>query len=314
MEVKRIEWIDLAKGMAIFLMVCGHTSIPISISNWIWSFHMPLFFIVSGMLFFPKRYLSFITFVKKRCRTLLLPWIVFTIVTICYSPTESLNLLSNCNNLFALWFLPVLFITELIGYYIVKIRFWGGKLIFAILLATIGFEMDIYNVNLPFDVEVSLYASLFYVVGYINRIRIIKIKSKWLMIVLLLGLNVLLSLILPRTDMAANQCGWYGINAVNALVGAMIFFLLAKKMENLSSQNFLRRFLNWAGTNTIVILGLSQVINLMMKECMNSLTLPNGVNSLLRHVLLWAVLWVIASLINKYIPEIIGKQRIKNLK
>lgn len=39
----RIDWIDLTKGIAIFLMVCGHTSIPLSISNWIWSFHMPLF-------------------------------------------------------------------------------------------------------------------------------------------------------------------------------------------------------------------------------------------------------------------------------
>lgn len=36
----RIEWIDIAKGMAIFLMVCGHTSIPENLSNWIWSFHM----------------------------------------------------------------------------------------------------------------------------------------------------------------------------------------------------------------------------------------------------------------------------------
>ena len=137
-----------------------------------------------------------------------------------------------------------------------------------------------------------------------------KTESKWLMIVLLLGLNVLLSLMLPRTDMAANHCGWYGINAINAMVGTMAFFLLAKKTENLSAQNFLRRFLAWAGANTIVILGLSQVINLLMKECMISLPLSNGVNSLLRHVLLWVVLWVIATLINKYIPEIIGKKRI----
>ena len=40
----RIDWIDLTKGIAIFLMVCGHTSSPLSLSYWIWSFHMPLFF------------------------------------------------------------------------------------------------------------------------------------------------------------------------------------------------------------------------------------------------------------------------------
>lgn len=52
--LQRIKWIDLTKGVAIFLMVCGHTGIPSLISNWIWSFHMPLFFIISGMLFFAQ--------------------------------------------------------------------------------------------------------------------------------------------------------------------------------------------------------------------------------------------------------------------
>ena len=36
--LQRIKWIDLTKGVAIFLMVCGHTGIPSLISNWIWSF------------------------------------------------------------------------------------------------------------------------------------------------------------------------------------------------------------------------------------------------------------------------------------
>lgn len=40
----RIDWIDLTKGIAIFLMVCGHTSIPLSISNWIW-FSICLYFL-----------------------------------------------------------------------------------------------------------------------------------------------------------------------------------------------------------------------------------------------------------------------------
>lgn len=32
--LQRIKWIDLTKGVAIFLMVCGHTGIPSLISNW----------------------------------------------------------------------------------------------------------------------------------------------------------------------------------------------------------------------------------------------------------------------------------------
>ena len=49
----RVDWIDLTKGIAIFLMVCGHIGLPGALSNWIWSFHMPLFFLMSGLLYIP---------------------------------------------------------------------------------------------------------------------------------------------------------------------------------------------------------------------------------------------------------------------
>lgn len=47
-DKKRIAWVDLAKGMAMILVIVGHTvgNIPVVIS--IYSFHMPLFFILSG--------------------------------------------------------------------------------------------------------------------------------------------------------------------------------------------------------------------------------------------------------------------------
>ena len=305
----RIEWLDLAKGMAIFLMVCGHTSIPGNVSNWIWSFHMPLFFLVSGMLFFPERYPSFGGFLKKRCRTLLLPWLVFSLVSVCYAPAESLTALSEGRNLGALWFLPVLFVTELLGYGIAKIQVGGGRITAAIFLASVGFAMEKMEIHVPYNIEVSLYATLFYVVGLISRERIVKMESRWWYVILLLVVNIVLSQVLPRTDMAGNKCGLYGLNAVNALVGTLMVFLFAKKMQTWSVRNWLRRFFLWAGANTIVVLGLSQVVNMSMKGMMESLPLPGAVSSLMRHVILWIALWIVATLINKYIPEVIGKKR-----
>lgn len=45
---KRLEWVDIAKGIAIILMVVGHEVINPDIRAVIFSFHMPLFFILSG--------------------------------------------------------------------------------------------------------------------------------------------------------------------------------------------------------------------------------------------------------------------------
>lgn len=48
--MKRLDWVDIAKGIAIVLMILGHSSLPNTIQNWIYSFHMPFFFFISGVL------------------------------------------------------------------------------------------------------------------------------------------------------------------------------------------------------------------------------------------------------------------------
>ena len=52
MKEKRWEYLDMAKGVGIFLVVLGHIEyIGEGTLKWIFSFHMPLFFVVGGILF-----------------------------------------------------------------------------------------------------------------------------------------------------------------------------------------------------------------------------------------------------------------------
>lgn len=44
---KRIKWVDIAKGIAIIAMICGHECSGF-LREIIFSFHMPIFFILSG--------------------------------------------------------------------------------------------------------------------------------------------------------------------------------------------------------------------------------------------------------------------------
>lgn len=48
--MNRLQYFDIAKGIAIILMVLAHSSLPAALQNYIFAFHMPLFFIVSGMV------------------------------------------------------------------------------------------------------------------------------------------------------------------------------------------------------------------------------------------------------------------------
>ncbi|MBD5104989.1 MAG: acyltransferase family protein, partial [Ruminococcaceae bacterium] len=52
---KRDATSDIAKAIGILLMILGHCNgIPFIVRNFIFSFHMPLFFILSGFFFKPK--------------------------------------------------------------------------------------------------------------------------------------------------------------------------------------------------------------------------------------------------------------------
>ena len=55
-----------------------------------------------------------------------LPWLVFTITALFFDSKKSISTLLSGQNLFALWFLPVLFMVETLGYFIVKLKLWGG--------------------------------------------------------------------------------------------------------------------------------------------------------------------------------------------
>lgn len=72
--------LDIIKGIGIILMVVGHSGSPLK--TWIYLFHMPLFFIVSGFCI-RDRYSETIAdmwnFVKKKIRALYIPCLFFTL-------------------------------------------------------------------------------------------------------------------------------------------------------------------------------------------------------------------------------------------
>ena len=47
---KRLDYLDISKGFAIFAITLGHIYSDNFIRTWICSFHLPLFFIICGIL------------------------------------------------------------------------------------------------------------------------------------------------------------------------------------------------------------------------------------------------------------------------
>jgi len=136
MTQKRLFYFDMAKGLGIILVVLGHIEyISEELRAWISSFHMPLFFIISGMIIYYKREIDqdLKDLTKKKFMMIMIPYISFTII---YTFIDILNLYLGkidiarfIKNILAgitfygssvLWFLPALFLSEVGFIYITK--------------------------------------------------------------------------------------------------------------------------------------------------------------------------------------------------
>ena len=81
---KRVEWIDLAKGVCIILVVITHiflvSGVSFSLDSKMTSIRMPLYFILSGLFF--KQYEGFKGFLTRKTNKLLIPFLFFFLLMI----------------------------------------------------------------------------------------------------------------------------------------------------------------------------------------------------------------------------------------
>jgi acyltransferase len=75
----RLAWLDAAKGLGIALIVWGHIysiTEPTTLQVYVYAFHVPLFFFISGLTFDATRN-SFSELFRNKARTLLRPYLVY---------------------------------------------------------------------------------------------------------------------------------------------------------------------------------------------------------------------------------------------
>ncbi len=136
----RVPFFDLLRGVGIFLVVFGHVTHDMPLRGFIYGFHLPLFFFISGALFHPRNRESFWCFFRRKARALLVPYIVFALVTLFWyllveirvRPIEATLpqiVLGLCYGAYtkwiwfngALWFLPCLFTSECLLWIVLRV-------------------------------------------------------------------------------------------------------------------------------------------------------------------------------------------------
>ncbi len=135
---KRVGYYDIAKGIGIILVVIAHIEyMPLELRQYIVTFHMPAFFIISGMLMnlTKERDREVRPLLRHKFMRILLPYLVFSLVIPVtyylrflitkegYSGEHFIQDILvglSMTGVSVLWFLPTLFFSELIVLLIIK--------------------------------------------------------------------------------------------------------------------------------------------------------------------------------------------------
>ncbi|WP_295578966.1 acyltransferase family protein [uncultured Oscillibacter sp.] len=326
-RTSRIEYIDIARGLAILLVVIGH-NLENSMLGFkvIYSFHVPAFFFLSGIVFRPEKYKSGIEIIKDKAKRLLHPYFLFGFITMmvyCTFRESSINALKCL--LFAnryqmmevpfnvpMWFIPCLFLVLIEFYWIQK--YIPQKLSFVIFLgcSLLGYR-TITQPILPWTLDSSLYYLLFFSLGHFSKKYIDLCKHKYC---ILLSFIVFLSQFILYTNVQIPYLLKYLIETVCAMSGTVL--LVAFSQYILFSKIFaaiLKRPLEYLGNNSLLILILHTpirdwIVGILIWGISGQFYCGYGIRSI--NVILSLLICIpFIEAINKFFPSMLGKQQVE---
>ena len=270
-STKRIAWIDMAKAIAILLMVVGH-EVGGSIYTWIFSFHMPLFFILSG--YTARRVDTWYGLCKTISKLIKRIWILAAIMIIllaienylfypaCITDVIKVTVMGifwgsngarpGLNNVGVIWFLFAYFWARIIfdmGRLIIKDDRYNGVM-FAI-LAYAGYLIS-QKIWLPQALDIALIAAFFMWVGTILRSYHFFSNSKTEFLTVLIALVFWLWCVQSELhiELSIRSYPNFVITVVEAIAGTLVICYLSRGLMSTALTSWLVIF----GRNSIILL------------------------------------------------------------
>lgn len=336
----RINWIDITRGIAMIAVVMGHMLFSGDLYNYLFSFQVSLFFLISGISYgVSNKYvdMDLKTFIKIKWKKLVIPyfwlniicfpiWFINNIVLSGKGLTSIMKVIigifySNQTVLpmssYSTWFLTCLFLVSIIFKYIQKKTNNNKIKIFIIifLMGVSGMILPMFGVklSLPWHLQTILTATPFYYIGYIyiknmNKIEIfigkfIKNKYvKYIFIIIFLVIGFMIAKENGKISLRNSNFknGFYFYSA--ALITSFAYISLSKNIGK-------SKILEFIGTNTLVILAFHRIIFRFFLYLSSPTKLFVESYPIITGILIMIMIYPIIIFINKYMPFVIGKNK-----
>ena len=341
----RIQWIDYSKFIGIVMVILGHLYLNNKyITNFIYSFHMPFFFFLSGGVINTRQYKT----IQDNTRQLLFPYIFFYILTYFwwliitypahpelyssgitdafFKPLVGIFMACSYNTKISimpnapLWFLPTLFLCKSFFYFSNKYAVDNRmKLIINLCSCSIFLILSkflsVYRILLPFALPTFLVSYTFFILGHYFIHFFVFINTKKFLVKLVIGCVLLtltmgLSKIAGRVDLASLSFSNFWLFYITALLGTSGMILLCQCIK-------LPSFMSIVWGNTLLIMCMQgmllTIITRLSKLLFNfdylNLSFTQG-GLITMMVILFSI--PIIFIITMFFPFIVGKSRKRN--
>jgi len=280
-KVERVEWADILKGLGILTVVWGHSGSRNAF--YMFWFHMPLFFLISGYLYRFKPEQTGFVYVQRKVKHLLVPYffylVLLTLIMIGVGiwkgyPTGQFwhenwkalllggSLLEGVYATF--WFTTCLFFTQISYDYLCRkthLAPFKGLFVGGCFLVAYWESRYLQDSFVPWNADVALYALVFYALGHSIKQRELLIKPYRRTMVFGLSLIISLGFIYLYSqqildyglDMKHRQYYYFGYNLILPLVFSLLLIQLSMF---LTKRRFINKALIFIGRAAMVIMYL----------------------------------------------------------
>lgn len=261
MKDERIQWIDALKGFGILCVTFGHLAPWYPLETHIYSFHMCLFFFISGYLF--RREESLSSFIAKKFTNILIPFLAWDLLASLVAIALGKGIKETVSKFFVIngrlcwnapiWFLLILFIAESLYKVIAKYgkskrTSYTALIISAVLWILVG--------AYPYSLKLNLVplALFFYALGDIFHIsyREHPATKTTIIVIALIGMtSVLFGTILNiRISYTGGFFGNIYYCIIAAVAGTLFYVLIFQNWRKLGEN----KILCMLGQNSLIIM------------------------------------------------------------
>ena len=279
---KRIDYVDIFRGIGIIFMILGHTSfVTPHFDHYIHAFHMPMFYFASGLFF--KTNLRITTYLKKLTKQIILPYVffatIFSFIVVFRGEDTLQNVLSQVltinNNGFpiagALWFLTSFYFSQVI-LYILKKKINDDIVLTPIVVLSliVGINFSkLFATRLYWSLDTSFVGLALIFLGYIvkkyNLLEKLTSDKIGLTIILFL-INCFLIMKTSYVNMRADIYPSTILFLINAVMSFLVYLNVSKIIIKYLSKTKFKKMLTVMGKNSIVSLCLNQFVILLFTK------------------------------------------------